>query len=126
MRIQKFKSVDEYISKADAPAKVLLRQLRSVIKKTAPQAKERISYDMPFYEYKSPGYKGRLVYFAAFKNHASIFIVPRRVPPALAQQLKRYKKSKSALHFALGKKPPITLIQKVVKLRMKEIDKDLA
>lgn len=125
MRTQKFKTVDEYIAKADQPARVMMKQLRAAIKSAAPKAKEMISYDIPFYEYKSPGYKGRLVYYGAFTNHVSIFIVPRKVPPELAKQMKPYKKSKSSLHFVFGKKPPIALVKKLVKLRMKEIDESL-
>jgi len=91
----------------------------------APKAKERISYGIPFYEYKSPGYKGRMVYFGTFKNHVSMFVVPEAVPPAIAKQLKPYKVAKSTLRFPIGTKVPVSLIKKLVKLRMKEINQTL-
>ncbi len=123
--MKNFKNVPEYIAKAAQPAKGMMKQLRAAIKATAPKAKERISYAIPFYEYKSPGYKGRLVYYATFRNQLSVFIVPRNVPAALAKQLKPYKSGRSALHFPLDKKLPIGLIKKIIKLRMKEIDESL-
>jgi uncharacterized protein YdhG (YjbR/CyaY superfamily) len=114
--------VDGYIAQAPEAAQAMMKQIRAAIKEAAPQAKEKISYKLPFYEYKFPGYKGRLAYFGAFKEHVSLFIVPRDVPPAIAQRLKPYKASKSAIHFPLGKKVPTDLIKDLVKLRRKEID----
>jgi uncharacterized protein YdhG (YjbR/CyaY superfamily) len=99
-----------------------MRQIRSAIKSAAPQAEEKISYEMPFYEYKFPGYRGRMAYFGAFKNHVSLFIVPEKLPSNLVKQIKPYKKSKSALQFPIGTEVPDGLIKELVKLRMKEID----
>jgi uncharacterized protein YdhG (YjbR/CyaY superfamily) len=62
--------VDAYIAAAPVPAQPILRHLRQVIKAAAPKAEERISYGMPSYEYY-----GRLVYFAAFKNHVGLYAV---------------------------------------------------
>lgn len=116
------KTVDEYIASAPKEARVAMNQIRAAIKEAVPNAKEKISYEIPFYEYKYPGYKGRMAYFGAFKNHISLFIVPEKVPDDLSKQIKPYKKSKSALHFPTGTKVPVLLIKKLVKLRMKEID----
>jgi uncharacterized protein YdhG (YjbR/CyaY superfamily) len=77
---------------------------------------------MPFYEYRFPGYKGRLVYFGAFARHVSIFIVPRTMPAAIAAQIKPYRVAKATLQFPIGTRVPASLIKKLVKLRMKEID----
>lgn len=103
----------------------MMKQLRSAIKSTAPKAREIISYDIPFYEYKAPGYKGRMIYFGAFKTHVSVFVVPRKVPPALAKQLKTYKVAKSTLRFPVGTKIPLAMIKQLVKIRMKEINASL-
>lgn len=118
------KDVDTYIAKAAKPAQAMMKQLRTVIKSVAPNTTEKISYGIPFYEYKSPGYPGRLVYFAAFKNHVSIFAWGREVDKY--PELKKYKTSKGTLRFPIGSKIPLTLVKKVVKARMREIDRDLA
>ena len=63
------KDVGSYIAAAPEEVRATLTELRRVIKHAAPRASERISYRMPFYEYGGTGYKGRLVYCAAFKKH---------------------------------------------------------
>jgi uncharacterized protein YdhG (YjbR/CyaY superfamily) len=120
--MQKLSTVAGYIASAPPPAREMLRQIRTAIRSAAPGAAERISYGMPFYEYKFPGYKGRLVYFGAFVKHVSLFIVPRNVPASLAAQVRKYKAEKATLQFPLGTRVPTGLIKKLVKLRMKEID----
>jgi len=52
------RNVDEYIALAPKEMQGKLKELRATIKAAAPRAQERISYGMPYYEYK-----GRLVYF---------------------------------------------------------------
>lgn len=113
--------VDSYIAATPKPAQRMMKQLRAAIKSTAPNTTEKISYGIPFYEYKYPGYKGRLVYFAAFRNHVSIFAWGREVDKH--KELKPYKTSKGTLQFPIGAKIPIRLIKTVVKARMKEIDR---
>ncbi|HEY6410529.1 MAG TPA: DUF1801 domain-containing protein [Ktedonobacteraceae bacterium] len=53
--------MDEYIANAPEDLQSKLTQLRKTIKDSAPEAVERISYGMPYYEYK-----GRLAYFSYF------------------------------------------------------------
>ena len=120
--MQKLSTVAGYIASAPPPAREMLRQIRTAIRSAAPGAAEKIGYGMPFYEYKFPGYKGRLVYFGAFAKHVSLFIVPRNVPASLAAQVRKYKAEKATLQFPLGTRVPTGLIKKLVKLRMKEID----
>lgn len=77
---------------------------------------------MPFYEYKFPGYKGRLAYFAAFKKHVSFYAIPGNLPPALNKKLEQYKASKATLQFPIGTKVPVELLKQLVKLRKDDID----
>lgn len=117
------KDVDAYIAKASKPAQKIMRQIRAAIKEVAPKATERISYRIPFYEYKSPGYKGRLAYFAVFHDHVSYFIVPGKATSGtFAKLLKPYRTGKSTLQFSVGTKVPVTLIKRTVKARIEEIE----
>ena len=105
-------AVDSYIAAAPKDAQPLLHQLRKTIKAAAPDAVERISYGMPHYEYK-----GRLVYFAAFKNHVGLY------PAGDADkypEVKRYVAGAGTLRFPLGEPLPAGLIGKLVKTRVKE------
>lgn len=113
--------VDAYIEGAPEEVRATLTELRRVIKNAAPGASERISYGMPFYEYGGTGYQGRLVYFAAFKKHISLFITPwhaETVPAELAQ----YHASKATYQFPLDKPIPFTLIGETVEALVRERD----
>jgi uncharacterized protein YdhG (YjbR/CyaY superfamily) len=106
--------VDGYIAAAPVPAQPILHQLRAVIKAAAPKAKEKISYGMPSYEYH-----GRLVYFAAFKNHVGLYAVGQE-QDSYAKELSGYLSGKSTARFPIGQPLPIALIRKVVEARVKE------
>lgn len=69
---------------------------------------------MPFYEYGGKGYKGRLIYFAAFKKHISLFIVPGQ-NESIPDELQQYHVSKATYHFPLNKPFPFDLVEKTVK-----------
>ncbi len=122
----KVTTVPDYIRAAPKVAQPMLKKLRATIRAAAPKARELISYGMPFYEYRSPGFKGRMIYYAAFTTHVGVFVVPRSVPPKIATQLKKYQVSKSALRFPFGTTIPVGLVTALVKIRMREIDTSLA
>lgn len=92
----------------------MLQQLRRVIRAAAPLAEERISYGMPFYEYR-----GRLVYFAGYRSHVGLYPVGQ-AKQIYATELKEYLTGKSTLRFPIGRPLPVALITKVVKARVKE------
>lgn len=112
MKMGKAKSVNEYIVNAPKEMRGTLKELRQLIKKLVPEAEERISYGMPFYDYK-----GRLVYFSAAKTYIGLYIPP----PILtehARDLKSYTTTKSALHLSVSNLP-VSLIKKLIRARMK-------
>jgi uncharacterized protein YdhG (YjbR/CyaY superfamily) len=110
------KTVEQYITAAPAGYQKSLKQLRALIKKFAPQAEERISYQMPFYDYK-----GRLVYFAAMNGYIGFYIPPPIIANH-AHELKSYQTTKSAIHLPLNK-IPAALIKKLIKARMHHNEK---
>lgn len=113
--MNKARTVDEYINKAPAEVRGKLNELRSLIKRIAPKSVERISYGMPFYDYKGP-----LVYFAAMKDYIGLYIPP----PIIAnhqKELQKYKTTKSAIHLP-SDKLPTGLIKKLVKARVEHND----
>jgi len=110
--MKKTKDVDAYIQSTPPAVRKKLQELRSIIKKVAPKAEEKISYGMPYY-----GYKGRLVYFAHMNGYIGLYIPPPIIKDH-AIELKTYFTTKSAIHLPLAKLP-ITLIKKLIKARMK-------
>lgn len=79
------KSIDEYILKFPDDIQEKLETMRKVIKEAAPEATEKISYQMPtFYLY------GNLVHFAAFKKHIGFFPTSSGTA-AFQKELSKYK-----------------------------------
>ena len=119
-----FKDVDSYIAEAPEEIRDRLVELRRVIQKAGPKATERISYGMPFYEYGGTGYKGRLVYFAAFKKHISVFLPDTgTLPKKLAQEIEKYHAGKATYQFPLDRPIPFDLIGKVIRELVRERDR---
>ena len=115
--MKSIKTVDEYI--ADAPENVLdrLNELREAIRSVAPAAVERISYGMPYYHYK-----GRLAYFALAKNHIGVYaLFPDE--KEFGKELERYSTSKGTIRFPLKEKLPIALIKKLLRARLRKLEK---
>ena len=60
--------IDLYIETFPENVQVLLQELRTIIKKAAPNAEEIMSYKMPAYKQNKT-----LVYFAGYKNHIGFY-----------------------------------------------------
>ncbi len=109
-----FNTIDEYISAFPEEIQKELLKIREVIKEVAPNAEEKISYQMPaFFQ------KGALVYFAAFKNHIGFFPTSNGVQ-AFLDELSEYKTSKGTIQFPYEKPIPYELISRIVKYRVTE------
>jgi uncharacterized protein YdhG (YjbR/CyaY superfamily) len=108
--------VDEYISAAPAEARPKLEEVRAAIREVAPTAKEGISYQIPFYDYK-----GRLAWFGLQKRHIGLYIRPPVIEEH-KKDLADYETTMSAVHLPLDKGVPVALVKKLVKARMKKND----
>jgi uncharacterized protein YdhG (YjbR/CyaY superfamily) len=115
------KDVDEYIMGIPEEVRGVLVELRRVIKEAAPKANERISYGMPFYEYKGTGFRGRLIYFTMSKKYIAVYFPPTRAGESL-DRLKEYQTTKSSFHFPLDKPFPFALVGKTVQEIVNKID----
>jgi len=109
-------AVTAYIAAATPRARLMLRKIRAAIKAAAPRAVEKLSYGMPYYSHH-----GRLVYFAAFRDHVSVFI-PGRVLKTFAKEIKPWWRGKATLQFPIGTRVPVGLIGRLVRARRREND----
>ena len=114
MDVQKFKTIEEYISSSPKDVQSTLQQLRNVIHEAAPEAQEVISYSMPAFKQN-----GILVYFAAFKDHIGFFPTSSGVA-AFQKELSPFDTSKGTVRFPLDKPIPYPLVAKIVKFRVQE------
>jgi uncharacterized protein YdhG (YjbR/CyaY superfamily) len=112
-----FNSIDEYIATFPADIQKILQEIRTVIKAAAPEAEEKISYQMPTFFMN-----GNLVHFAAFKNHIGFYPTPSGTE-AFQKELSIYKGAKGSVQFPLDKPMPLKLITRIVKFRVAENSK---
>lgn len=110
----KITSIDAYIAQYPKDIQTILNKIRQVIKETAPEAKEKISYQMPTF-YLS----GNLVHFAAFKNHIGFYPTPTGIE-SFKNELFMYKGGKGSIQFPLDQPIPYDLIRKIVAYRVNE------
>lgn len=110
----KFKNIDEYIETFPKNIQIILNEIRKVIMLAAPNAEEKISYNMPTFFLN-----GNLVHFAGYKNHVGFYPTPSGIVN-FAEELKSYKTSKGAIQFPIDKPLPVKTITKIVKFRVKE------
>ncbi len=108
-------TVDAYLQAQKEDVAAVLTQVRNAILKAAPKAEELISYQIPTYKYKGP-----LVHFAAFKNHCSFFGVSKTVFKKFEKELADFNIANTTIHFTVDNPLPASLVQKMVKERIKE------
>jgi uncharacterized protein YdhG (YjbR/CyaY superfamily) len=105
-------SIDEYIAGFPPETQTALRELRALIKASAPDATETISYAMPTFDLN-----GRhLVHFAGYEKHVGFYPVPSGIE-AFKEELKPYKSGKGSVQFPLGRPLPTDLIRRIVEFR---------
>ncbi|MBA4317631.1 MAG: hypothetical protein C0412_04445 [Flavobacterium sp.] len=107
-------TIDEYIGSFPLEVQKILQELRIVIKKAAPDAEEKISYQMPAF-----GLNGILVYFAAHKSHIGFYPTASGIA-AFKDKISKFKTSRGTVQFPFDKPLPIRLIKDIVKFRAKE------
>lgn len=107
-------NIDEYIAWFPPDVQVILERIRLTIRQAAPDAQEIISYKIPAFTLN-----GILVYFAAFKKHIG-FYPPVRGDAKLEKAISIYAGEKGNLRFPLDQAIPYGVIEKIVKLRVKQ------
>jgi uncharacterized protein YdhG (YjbR/CyaY superfamily) len=107
-------TVAEYIALQPPAVRKRLSHIRSIVRKEAPEAFEKLSYGMPYY-----ALAGRLLYFAAFTKHVSLFPMASGVE-AFKSKLKGYTVSKGTIQFPNDKPLPTVLIRQIVRFRTAE------
>jgi len=110
------KDIDEYIADFPPEVQAILERIRQTVRAAAPAAQETISYRIPAFKLSG----GILVYFAAFKNHIG-FYPPVSGDAGLERAIAPYAGEKGNLRFPLDQPIPYGLIERIVKLREKQI-----
>jgi uncharacterized protein YdhG (YjbR/CyaY superfamily) len=107
-------NIDQYIAAFTPDVQTILERIRLTIHNAAPDAQETISYRIPAFTQH-----GILVYFAAFKNHIGLY-PPVSGDAKLEKAISPYAGEKGNLRFPLSQPIPYDLIERIVKLRLKQ------
>jgi uncharacterized protein YdhG (YjbR/CyaY superfamily) len=109
--------VRRYTAAQSAKPRAALRTIRAAIRAAAPKAVEHFSYGIPGFRLD-----GRpLVWYAAFKQHVSLYPVTAAIRRPLAADIKGYETSTGTIRFPLDEPMPVALIKKIVKARAREV-----
>jgi uncharacterized protein YdhG (YjbR/CyaY superfamily) len=108
-----FASIDEYIATFPEDIQARLETVRATIHEAVPEAKERISYQMPSFDLE-----GIIIHFAAWKKHIAVYpIQDVGLPPQLIEKLNTFERTKGAIHFPHTQPLPLELIAEMAKVR---------
>lgn len=107
-------NIDDYIESFPPHIREILTELRFTIRKAAPDAEEKISYQMPTFFLK-----GNLVHFAAYTNHIGFYPAPSAIE-LFKNELSAYKNAKGSVQFPIDKALPLDLITRIVTFRVNE------
>ena len=118
MVMEKPKSVAAYFKKLPPEQCEPLQKLRDTIAAAAPDAEEGITYSMPGFLVRGKGFVG----YMAFKDHYSFFPMSPAAIDAHRKELGDHVTGKGTISFAYGERLPVTLIKKVVKTRLAEVE----
>jgi len=108
--------VRRYLAQQPAKHRAALRKIRAIIRETAPRAVEHFSYGIPGFRLN----ERPLVWYAAFKQHVSLYPVTASIKRALAGAIDGYQTSTGTLRLPLDEPMPVTVIKKIVKVRARE------
>lgn len=109
-------TVTAYIADQPPASRAALRTVRRAIRTALPGAEESISYRMPAYRLQGRA----VVYFAAWKEHYSLYPASRAVVAALGDALAGCEISGSTLRLSYARPVPVALVQAFARLRSRE------
>ena len=94
-----------------------MREMRAIIRGLAPGATETFSYRIPGFRLDGKVF----LYYAAFKEHTSLYPMGAKIRQAHAASLKGYRMSTGTIQFPLDQPLPIALVKRLIKARIAEV-----
>lgn len=108
-------TVDEYIEAAPKEAQGKLREIRAVLKKVAPKAKEKLKWGAPVFE------EGRILFsYSAHKSHLNFSPTGPAMKP-FKEELAKFKTGKDTIQLPYDKPLPKGLLRRIAAFRAKQV-----
>jgi len=111
-----FEDVDQYIISFPKEVQGSLKNIRAIIKESAPESVESMSYGMPAYKLNGKP----LIYFAAFTKHIGLYATPDG-HGAFEEELSKYERGKGSVKLPFNEMLPLDLIKRIVIYRVSEL-----
>lgn len=105
-------TVDEYLQALTPDQREQFERVRAIVKRVVPDAEETISYRIPTFKYRGK----YLIYFAAFKNHMSVYPTVGAVEAT--------EGTKGTFQFTENDPVPEDVVVAIVSHRKSEIERD--
>lgn len=110
--------IDAYLAVLPDDVRISLERVRTIIRATAPDCTERISYKIPIFRLGKD-----LVGISAQKNHCALHTMSPALTTAMADDLEGVKVSGATIHFTPDDPLSQALIEKIVMARIVENDR---
>lgn len=110
-------TVDDYLSKLPDEQRQALQSLREVVLSVMPDAEQVISYQVAMFKHRGKG----VIAMSAKKDYCSLHLMSPPLAKAMEKELKAYLKG-ATLHFTPEKPLPVSLVRRIVKARLKEME----
>ena len=110
-------SVAAYLAELPPPVRARMREIRAIVRATAPGATEHFSYRIPGFRLDDRP----LVWYAAFKHHVSVYPITPALLRAHRIDVSDHETSKGTIRFPLDEPLPAPLVKRLVKARAAEI-----
>jgi uncharacterized protein YdhG (YjbR/CyaY superfamily) len=110
--------ITSHLKKFEKPQRDALQAVRVAIAEALPEADEVIKYGIPTFAIDGKGVIG----FDGYKNHNSIFPYSGSINALFKDELAVYEQTKGSIHFPVEKPFPKTLLRKIIKARLRQIE----
>jgi uncharacterized protein YdhG (YjbR/CyaY superfamily) len=113
-------TVEEYLKHVTPTQRAEYERIRKIVKKQVPDADEVISYGIPTFKHNGK----YVIYFAAFKDHMSIYPVFKGLLEEMKDGLGDFKitketlKSKGTVQYTEDNLVPEVLVKELIKINL--------
>ena len=109
-------SIDGYIASFPAGTRTILQELRALIRASAPEAVETISYAIPTFDLNGK----HVVSFAGYERHIGLYPAPIDAE-GFKDDLLPYRSGRATARFPIGDPLPADLIRRIVEFQLMRV-----